>query len=98
VGLPEDEVVRIAQTSADELISKLARYALTYKEPVSVPEGLRESMGEELTAANWYRRRAQHARAHGDNKTADLYEHIARDEDGHYISLTQRFDQIPRGR
>ena len=44
---------------------------------------LLHSATEENMAARVYRLRAQYAREHGDTATADLYEHIAKEEDGH---------------
>jgi len=98
MALAREEIDRIAQASANELINNLHRYALTYQDPKTIPQGLNQSMGEELTAANWYRQRAKHARSKGDNKTAELYEEIAREEDEHYVSFNQRLDQIPQER
>jgi len=98
MAISREEIGRIAEASANELINNLHRYALTYRNPTTIPQGLNQSMGEELTAANWYRQRARHALSLGDKKTADLYEHIAREEDEHYISFNQRLDQIPQER
>lgn len=98
MALSLDEIDRIAQASANELINNLHRYALTYQDPKTIPQGLNQSMGEELTASNWYRQRAHHALSKGDKKTAELYEHIVKEEDEHYMSLNQRLDQIPQER
>lgn len=51
-------------------------------------------MSEELTAANWYRQRALHARNHGDNESASLYEDIAVDEDEHYREFSERLESV----
>lgn len=98
MALPREEIDRIAQASANELINNLHRYALTYQDPKTIPQGLSHSMAEELTASNWYRKRARHALSVGDKKTAELYEHIAKEEDEHYMSFNQRLDQIPQER
>jgi len=94
VALSEREIAQIAQASAQELINNLHRYALTYQDPKTVSQGLSHSMGEELTAANWYRQRARHARMKGDDTTARLYEHIAGEEDEHYRQFNERLDEI----
>jgi rubrerythrin len=55
---------------------------------------LRQSMGEELTASSVYHIRAMTARGVGDEETAKLYEHIADEEDNHYIEFSKRFGEI----
>jgi rubrerythrin len=98
VALSREEIEEIAQVTAQEVINKLHRYAMTFQMPASVAEGLRESMGEELTAADWYLRRAKNARVvHGDEETAKLYEDIAKDEaQDHYVRFGQRLEEITR--
>ena len=93
--ITRDQIVELAQIQAQIVVNKLHRYAVTYQEPGNVGEGLLESMGEELTAADWYRRRAQHARECGDFETSALYESIATDEeDDHYVRLGKRLEEI----
>lgn len=61
-----------------------------YKPPETIEQGLQKSMVEENTAADWYRRRGMHARLRGDEITADLYEHVAREEDHHHQEFKER--------
>lgn len=88
MALSRAEIEQIALSTARHVVTSLHRYAVTYKEPETIEEGLTESMGEELTAANWYRQRAKHARSRGDQVTATLYEEIAGEEDHHYNEFT----------
>ncbi|MBU1374295.1 MAG: hypothetical protein KJ820_16325 [Bacteroidetes bacterium] len=53
---------------------------------------IRQSMGEELVASSVYHTRALTAREAGDEKTAKLYEHIAEEEDGHWVEFGKRLD------
>lgn len=92
--LTREEIAQLAEASALEVINKLHRYPVTYHRPKTIQEGLQESMGEELTASNWYRERAKDARSRGDEKTALLYEDIAGDEDDHYREFNGRLDEI----
>ena len=94
--LTKESVVELARVQAQIIINKLHRYAVTYRPPGSVQEGLQESMGEELTASFWYRERARHARQNGDDHTARLYEQIASEEDEHYREFNARADQVSR--
>ncbi len=96
MDLSREEINRIAMATAQEVVNKLHRYAITYHSPATVEEGLSESMGEELTAGDWYRRRAAEAREKfGDEATARLYEDIARDElDDHYLRFGKRLEEI----
>ncbi len=92
--LSEREIAEIGERQAQKLIANLGHYSLIYHEPDNIPQGLRESMSEELTASNWYRQRARHAKKYGDDKTAKLYEHIAREEDVHYQEFMERLDIV----
>jgi len=56
-----------------------------------IDHDLWHSMGEEHTAAAAYRMRARYARAMGDIETADLYEHIAQEEDVHEKEFGARY-------
>lgn len=58
---------------------------------------LEKSAGEELKAAYDYRERAAFAREHGDVATAELYEHIAKEEDKHYEEFMSRARKIECG-
>lgn len=98
MALSEREIAQIAEASAQELINNLHRYPLTYRDPATVPQGLNHSMGEELTASNWYRQRAKHALSREDKTTAELYEHVAGEEDEHYQRFNERLSQIESGR
>lgn len=88
--LTKDEIVAIARETATQVAMTIRAYKLTYQDPKNVYEGLRESMGEELTAADWYRRRAIHAEKSGDFVTAGLYEQIAKEEEEHYLHFSDR--------
>jgi hypothetical protein len=68
----------------------MAECIIDYKPPETVGQGLHDSMREENIAADWYRRRGMHARLRGDEGTADLYEHIAREEDHHHQEFKKR--------
>lgn len=93
-----EQVTQLAKISAQMVVDKLHRYALTYQEPATIEQGLMESMGEELTATDWYRRRAKMARDLGDEQTALLYEDILNDEENdHYPRLAKRLEEIRRG-
>jgi rubrerythrin len=68
-----------------------------------IDHDLWHSMSEEHLAASSYRQRAKYARAMGDIETADLYEHIAQEEDTHekefgvrYHALRQAAREISR--
>lgn len=94
MGLSGDEIVEIAQKCAQQVLEGLYRYSVHYKEPERVEDGLHDSIVEESTAANWYRRRGMAARLKGDIKTADLYEHVAKEEDQHYQEFQERLTAI----
>lgn len=92
--LSREEVSEIAQACAQKVLEELHRYTVHYKEPQSIEEGLRDSMVEERTAADWYRRRGMDARLKDDTETADLYEHVAKEEDKHYLEFKERTDML----
>jgi rubrerythrin len=92
--LSREEVIEIAQEVAQKVLENLNHYPLQYEVPRDIEEGLRQSMIEESTAANWYRRRGMDARLKGDTVTADLYEHIAREEDHHYQEFKERVNTL----
>ena len=94
MDLTRDDLKKIAAEIATEIVKAQHRYPLTYQQPETVGKGLRESMSEELTAANWFRERAQNAAAGGDSVTAELYEHIAGEEDEHYRQFNDRLGEI----
>jgi rubrerythrin len=64
---------------------------------VKIINDLIKSEGDELKAAHDYRERAAYALSQGDTKTADLYEHIAKEEDKHYAEFTARKQEIECG-
>ncbi len=49
---------------------------------------------EENLAARVYRLRAQYSRDHGDTATADLYDHIAKEEDQHEAEFRERLKAV----
>ena len=55
---------------------------------------VRQSMGEELTASSAYHVRAIQAEQSGDGKTANLFKHIADEEDGHYNEFKKHLADI----
>jgi len=94
MGLSREEITEISQACAQKVLEGLHRYTVHYKEPQTIKEGLRDSMIEESTAADWYRRRGMDARLKGDKETADLYEHVAREEDDHHREFKERVDAL----
>lgn len=58
----------------------------------TVNDGLHKSMDEERYAVQVYKERADAARDEGDNVTAQLWEHIAEEERGHYNEFKDRLD------
>jgi hypothetical protein len=66
-------------------------------DPISIEEGLRQSMREEETAISKYGTRAAHARLNGDPLTADIYEKIADDEATHYEGFGTRLRERLEG-
>lgn len=93
--LSEDEIKEIAKASAQTVLEGLHRYAVAYKEPETIEQGLQDSMVEERTAADWYRNRAQNAADYyADAKTIALYQDIAVDEDEHYDRFKKRLGAL----
>ena len=68
----------------------------SYRPPKSIKEGLSQSREEEKIASDWYRRRSKQAKSLGDTETADLYEHIAQEEDVHYDEFNNRLNNVGR--
>ncbi len=96
MALSREEVTQIAKASAQTILEGLHRYTVEYKEPETIEQGLEDSMIEERTAANWYRKRAEHATTYRDPQTAALYEHIAGEEDQHYDEFQNRFQGLAK--
>lgn len=97
MALSQEEIREIARQSAQEVLEGFHRYAVEYKEPESIEQGLMDSMIEEKTAADWYERRARDvANYHGDSKTIELYLHIADEEKRHYDEFKNRLQQIEK--
>lgn len=51
-------------------------------------------MGEELTASSVYHIRMISALESGDSVTAELYEHIAKEEDAHFLEFAHRLQTL----
>jgi rubrerythrin len=85
--LSREEVIAIAQETAQRVLEGIHRYAVDYKEPQTIEEGLRDSMVEEKTAADWYRRRGMDARLKGD---------VAKEEDEHYREFQERIATLTK--
>lgn len=96
--LSRTDIEAIGQATAQTVLEELHRYALRYQEPITIIDGLMDSMTEENTAAAWYRQRAANARQKNDKTTADLYEHIALEEDQHHQEFKDRLAVILGGR
>ena len=94
MGLTREEIVFIAKITAIEVLAGLHRYPKEYQEPAKVEDGLHDSMVEELTASDWYRRRAKNARANGDELTGGLYTRIAEEEEHHFRELNNQLKII----
>jgi rubrerythrin len=93
--LSKEEIKQIAEASAQAVLESLHRYTVVYKEPETIEQGLQESMIEERTAADWYRKRAKNAADyHVDGETMALYQDIAVDEDEHYTKLNARLQEL----
>lgn len=102
MALSTEEITQIANVSAQRVLEGLHRFAVEYKEPATIEQGLRDSMVEEKTAADWYRRRAAHAKfvrvaGHIEPTVPLLYEHIAKEEDRHYRQLEEALRFVERG-
>jgi len=95
--LSREEITQIAKSTAQTVLEGLHRYAVAYKEPETIEQGLQDSMIEERTAYDWYRKRAEHAEHKLNSfQTADLYRHISEEEDRHYNELEQWLRVIQR--
>ncbi len=95
--MDKEEIEQIAKSSAQAVLEGLHRYAVDYKEPESVEQGLQDSMVEERTAADWYRKRAKNAADyHVDAETMALYQDMAVDEDEHYVRLNARLQKLTK--
>ncbi len=82
------------QKAVNEILTK--KHTMHPSNPMAVITGeLKQSMVEEMAAANIYRARAERARSHNDNLTAALYEHIASEEETHYNEFRDRYGEIP---
>lgn len=62
-----------------------------YKE---VNAQLQDSVKEEMTAIDAYRRRADYARRAGFIKVADLYDHIRKEEEAHSKKFLQASHEL----
>lgn len=88
--LSREEIEVIASSTAQNVLENLHRYAVEYKAPATIEQGLRDSMIEEKTAIDWYTKRAEHADNLNDGNIASLYQHIIREEKHHYDELKKR--------
>jgi bacterioferritin (cytochrome b1) len=94
MGLSEIDIKAIASATAEKVLQDLRHYALQYKDPFTVLDGLMDSMTEEDRAVVWYRSRAANARQKQDPTTAELYEHIAKEEEQHHQEFKERLGII----
>ncbi len=69
-------------------IPKSHKAATTY--PAKMVSYLERSIDEELQAVRDYSQRATIARTAGDNETAQLFEHIAKEEENHVKEFGDR--------
>jgi rubrerythrin len=92
--LSHEDIERIAKKVAEEVAITVGRDSRSYEAPKSVEEGLAQSMGEELTASMFYQLRARDARENGDITTAELYRHIAEEENQHFEEFNRRRNQL----
>lgn len=90
----EEKLEGVQERYARGLGIRRPRDPAHYVEPASIAEALRWSMEEEAIAADWYRRRASHALAHGDTTNAELWTHIAQEEDDHYIEFENALNAL----
>jgi rubrerythrin len=95
MALTREEISEIAGQVADDLVVYINQSRTQFREPKTVEAGLKESMSEELTASMWYQLRARNARGFDDVETAQLYEELAREENGHYEELSRRLSALP---
>lgn len=94
MALSREEIAQIAKATAWTVLEGLHRYAVEYKEPETIGQGLQDSMVEESTAIDWYRKRATHAASLKDTKTSALYYHIADEEADHLTKFNKRFEEL----
>jgi rubrerythrin len=94
MGLSREDVEAIGQATAIKVLEQLHRYSQKYEDPITIVGGLQDSMIEESTAAAWYRKRAADARKKNDPKNAELYEHIAQEEDQHHQEFKERVNAL----
>ena len=92
--ISREEIAEIAKATAQHVLENLHRYTVEYKEPATIEQGLRDSMIEEKTAEDWYKKRAKHARDLKDEITARKYEHIAGEEHRHWQELNEQRDIV----
>ena len=92
--LSREEIRDIGIATAQHVLEGLHRYTVDYVPPSSIQQGLRDSMIEERTANDWYHRRAKMAGQLGDKTTADLYIHIAGEEEQHWKEFGSRLNAI----
>jgi hypothetical protein len=88
----DEEIQRIADKVARQVLRDIG--VPTYVEPKSVIQSLESSVEEERAAAHFYRRRARYSLDNGDSKTADLYAHIASEEDRHEQEFRERMEDL----
>jgi len=99
MSLSREEIEQIARSTAQTVLEGLHRYTVAFKKPETIEQGLQESMIEERTAADWYRKRSAHATTYGggrDQRTSALYDHIAAEEDHHYDELNARLQELSK--
>jgi hypothetical protein len=96
--LSREEVEKIAAATAQSVLENLHQYAVEYKAPATIEQGLRDSMIEEKTAIDWYRKRAKHAHSLKREDIKDLYEHIAEEEEQHYKEFAQELPYLAKGK
>jgi rubrerythrin len=68
-----------------------------HKVDLQLEECILTSMKEETLAARVYRERAKSARVKGYVRTAELWEHIAKEEDGHWRELSEELRNVRKG-
>lgn len=96
MALNREEIEQIARSTAQAVLEGLHRYAVDYKEPESIEQGLQDSMIEERTAADWYRKRAKNAAEQAVFSVETLYKSIAVDEDEHYDRFKAMLDTLAK--
>ena len=87
MALSREEIRDIGIATAQHVLEGLGRYTKDYVPPSSIPQGLRDSMIEERTAGDWYRRRANMAKQLGDMDTVAVYQEVIKDEEEHYFKF-----------